>query len=199
MVIRKTATRRVGGSKKTLGRPATKKWKPARTAGGKVVSKAGGKPISKAVAKPVSKAVARVTAKAVHPTKTSRPRPPQAIDDTRPLAILAAEAALDKKGLDPVLLDLRGKSDYTDYLLVLSAESERQVDAIARAIEERLSAAGRRRHSVEAAGESSWLLMDFGDLVVHVFFRGARSLYDLEGLWADAERVPLPVHAAAVS
>jgi ribosome-associated protein len=108
-------------------------------------------------------------------------------------------AALDKKALDPVLLDLRGKSDYADYLLVLGAESERQVDAIARAIEERLAAAGLRRRSVEAAGESNWLLMDFGDLVVHAFFRGARSFYDLEGLWADAPRVPLPATAQAVS
>lgn len=108
-------------------------------------------------------------------------------------------AALDKKAVDPVLLDLRGKSDYADYLLVLSAESERQVDAIARAVEERLAAAGLRRRSVEAAGESSWLLMDFGDLVVHVFYRGARGFYDLEGLWADAERVPLPAATAVVS
>jgi ribosome-associated protein len=121
------------------------------------------------------------------------------VDDARPFAILAATAALDKKALDPILLDLRGKSDYADYLLVLSAESERQVDAIARAIEERLAAAGLRRRSIEAAGESSWLLMDFGDLVVHAFFRDARGFYDLEGLWADAPRVPLPAAAAAAS
>jgi ribosome-associated protein len=113
-------------------------------------------------------------------------------DDTRPFAILAAGAALEKKALDPLLLDLRGKSDYTDYLLLLSAESARQVDAIARAVEERLATSGLRRRSLEAAGESHWLLMDFGDLVVHVFFRDARSFYDLEGLWADAKRVPLP-------
>jgi len=113
-------------------------------------------------------------------------------DDTRPFALLAVTAALDKKALDPVLLDLRGKSDYADYLLLLSAESERQVDAIGRAVEERLAAAGLRKRSIEAAGESHWLLMDFGDLVVHVFFRDARSFYDLEGLWADAKRVALP-------
>ena len=104
---------------------------------------------------------------------------------------------MDKKALDPVLLDLRGKSDYADYLLVVSAESQRQVNATAQAIEERLAAAGLRKRSIEAAGESHWLLMDFGDLVVHVFFRDARAFYDLEGLWADAKRVALPAVAEA--
>jgi ribosome-associated protein len=157
---------------------------------------------SKAKARPPPKRAAPAR-NASRPKRTTRPtaplRPKRTDDDTRPLALLAAAAALDKKALDPVVLDLRGKSDYADYLLVLSAESERQVDAIAQAIEERLRAAGLRRRSIEAAGESNWLLMDFGDLVVHAFFRDARGFYDLEGLWADAPRVPVPGSSAAVS
>jgi ribosome-associated protein len=126
------------------------------------------------------------------PTKAAaKQTPPPAKDETQDLAVEAASAALEKKALEPILLDLRGKSDYADYLLLLGAESERQVDAIARAVEERLHARGLRRRGIEAAGASHWLLMDFGNLIVHVFFREARAFYDLEGLWADAPRVAL--------
>jgi len=113
-------------------------------------------------------------------------------DDIRPLALAAVEASLDKKAERPVLLDVRGLSSYADYVLVLSGDSERQLEAISRAIEERLRPLGKRARGIEAgAGESSWVLMDFGDLVVHVFLREARDFYDLEGLWADAPRVPV--------
>ena len=112
-------------------------------------------------------------------------------DTVRPHALDAVTAALDKKAEDPVLLDVREISSYADYVLLLSAESERQVDAIARGIEDKLRLRGLRLRSLEAAGESNWLLMDFGDLVIHLFYRDARGFYDLEGLWADAPRVSL--------
>jgi ribosome-associated protein len=112
-------------------------------------------------------------------------------DTTRPIALAAVEAALDKKAEQPVLLDVRRVSSYADYVLLLSTESERQVEAVSRAIEQRLSGSGGKLRGIESAGESNWLLMDFGDLVVHIFFRDARSFYDLEGLWSDAPRVPI--------
>ncbi len=113
-------------------------------------------------------------------------------DDVRPLALAAIEAALEKKAERPVLLDVRQLSSYADYVLVLSGDNERQLDAISRAIEERLRAKGKRVRGIEAAaGESSWILMDYGDLIVHIFLREARDFYDLEGLWHDAPRVPL--------
>jgi ribosome-associated protein len=113
-------------------------------------------------------------------------------DTTRPLALAAVEAARDKKGERPLLLDVRVISSYADYVLLVSAESERQVGAIAEAIEERLAKLGCCVRGIERPGDSGWMLVDLGDLVVHLFFRGAREAYDFEGLWADAPRVPLP-------
>jgi ribosome-associated protein len=121
-------------------------------------------------------------------------------DDVRPLALAAIEAALEKKAERPVLLDVRQLSSYADYVLVLSGDNERQLEAIARAIEERLRAMGKRARGIEAAaGESSWILMDFGDLIIHIFFREVRDFYDLEGLWHDAPRVPLPTAATSAN
>lgn len=117
-------------------------------------------------------------------------------DSARPLALAAVEAALDKQGEQPVLLDVRRLSSYADYVLVVSADNQRQLEAISRAIEELVEARGGRLRSLEAAGESNWLLMDFGDLVVHLFFRDARGFYDLEGLWADAPRIALAARGA---
>ena len=120
----------------------------------------------------------------------TRPFDQTAPDEIRPLALAAIEAALDKKAERPTLLDVRQLSSYADYVLVLSGDSERQLDAITRSIEDRLRALGKRVRGIEAgAGESSWILMDFGDLVIHVFLREARDFYDLEGLWHDAPRV----------
>jgi ribosome-associated protein len=114
-------------------------------------------------------------------------------DDVRPLALEAVEAALEKQAERPVLLDVRQLSSYADYVLVLSGDNERQIEAISRAIEDRLRAKGKRVRGIEsAAGESSWILMDFGDLIIHIFFREVRDFYDLEGLWHDAPRVSLP-------
>jgi ribosome-associated protein len=143
-----------------------------------------------------AKPAKRPTRKSPRSTARPAPRPPRAAsfgpDTIRPLALAAVTAARDKKGERPVLLDVRGISSYADYLLLVSAESERQVQAIADAIEERLRALGGRVYGVEQPGESGWMLVDLGDLVVHLFYRGAREAYDFEGLWVDAPRVPLP-------
>ncbi len=107
-------------------------------------------------------------------------------------ALAAAEAALTKKALQITILDVRGKSDYTDYIVLASGTSDRHVQAIASAVDERMRRHKRPPQGVEGLANAQWVLLDFGSIVVHVFYRAARSLYDLDGLWLDAERVPVP-------
>jgi len=118
--------------------------------------------------------------------------PPSASEhkEGRELALLIAEAALDKKAARIEIIDVRGKVDYTDYVVVMSGRSDRQVAAIARGIEEDLKLKhGTPCSGVEGLPQGNWVLLDFGDVVVHIFHQDMRGFYDLEGLWLDAERV----------
>jgi ribosome-associated protein len=112
---------------------------------------------------------------------------------SRNTADWALEAALDKKALEPVLLDVRDLCSYTEYLLVVSGRSDRQVDAIADSVEKALRQRGRRPMGTEGARTGQWALLDYGDVVVHVFHHPVREHYDLEGLWIDAPRVEIEV------
>jgi ribosome-associated protein len=116
-----------------------------------------------------------------------------ASDRARSLAITIAVAALDKKAVGLEILDVAGRVDYADFLVLMTGRSDRQVVALAQGIEEALGEKGTRPLSVEGLPHASWVLMDFGDVVVHVFQDEARSLYDIEGLWMDARRVAVPV------
>ncbi len=102
------------------------------------------------------------------------------------LAREGVSAALDKKGADLLVLNLSGISSFADYFVICSATSERQAQAIADAVEERLRAAGRRPISVEGYAASRWILLDYGDVLFHVFLEEARRFYALERLWGDA-------------
>jgi ribosome-associated protein len=102
---------------------------------------------------------------------------------------LAVEAALDKKAQDPVVLDLRGISSFTDHFLICHGTSSRHVQAIADAVEEKLRKAGRRGVSIEGYARADWILMDFIDLVVHIFTAEKREFFNLERLWGDAPRM----------
>ncbi len=105
------------------------------------------------------------------------------------LAGIIVRAATDRKGIDPVVLDVRLIAGFTDYFVIVSGRSSRQAQGLARAIDE---AVGSRRLSaakVEGLDEGHWILLDYNDVVVHVFYEETRSLYDLEGLWHDAPRV----------
>ena len=104
----------------------------------------------------------------------------------------ALEAASDKKALEMVVLDLREIASFTDYFLITSGTNVRQVQAIADEIVERLKKQGTRAARVEGYNTAEWVLVDYGDFVVHVFEDKARRFYDLERLWRDAARVPLP-------
>lgn len=110
---------------------------------------------------------------------------------SRQIALLAAQAGLEKKATGIEIIDVMGKVDYADYLVLMSGASDRNVAAIAQEVDGALAKAGFRSMSVEGLPAAQWVLIDFVDVVVHVFQKDARSLYDLDGLWMDAERVPV--------
>lgn len=101
----------------------------------------------------------------------------------------AVRAALDKKALDVVVLDLRGTPAFTDFFVLCSGLNQRQVKAIADAVEETLRAARIRPAHVEGYDRAEWVLMDFFSFIVHVFTPQTRAFYALERLWGDAERI----------
>ena len=99
------------------------------------------------------------------------------------------EAVLDRKAFDVVVLDLRGLVAFTDTFIICSGRSHRQVSAIAESVEQDLKAEGIRPIGVEGLREGHWVLMDYGDVVIHIFYEPIRIFYDLEGLWSDAKRI----------
>jgi ribosome-associated protein len=98
-------------------------------------------------------------------------------------------AALDKKAMDVVVLDLRNTPAFTDFFVLCSGQNQRQVKAIADAVEESLRAAKVRPAHVEGYDRAEWVLMDFFTFIVHVFTPQTRAFYSLERLWGDAERI----------
>src|SRR5581483_9267341 len=104
------------------------------------------------------------------------------------LARSLAQAVLDKKALDVVILDVRERASYADYIVVASGESDTQLRAMAEGVHEKLKAAGVRPLSTEGEAGASWVLLDYGDVVAHFFDGATRAFYDLEGMWADAPR-----------
>lgn len=99
-----------------------------------------------------------------------------------------AEAALERNARDPVLLDLRGLSDATDYFLIASGDSDTHTRAIADHILERMEAAGVEPAGIEGRNAGRWILIDYIDVIVHIFLPRVRAFYDLERLWGDAPR-----------
>jgi len=115
-----------------------------------------------------------------------RPQPePQA---SRDLAHQIAALLLDKKAADVLILNVHEKASYADFFVIASGESERQVSAMAEYLQEKLSERQLRPLGVEGQESGSWVLLDFGEVVAHLFFSETRAFYDLEGLWADAPR-----------
>jgi ribosome-associated protein len=121
-------------------------------------------------------------------------------------AALMNRIVTDRKALDVVVLDMRDVSSITDYFLICSGGSERQVRAIADAIDEVLGPLGIASLGVEGYREGHWVLMDYGDVIGHVFSQETREYYDLERLWANAPKIDLsekiagvvPYHGASV-
>jgi ribosome-associated protein len=101
----------------------------------------------------------------------------------------AVAAALDKKAQDVVVLDLAKASAFTDFFVICTGASVRQVQAIADGVEESVRAAGARPALVEGYARGEWVLIDYFDFIVHIFMPVTREFYALERLWGDAERV----------
>ena len=111
------------------------------------------------------------------------------IDQVREWCGVAARAASDKKGEDPVVLAVGGVLPITDAFVIVSAGNARQVRTIAEEVEAQVKAAGGPGPlRIEGLDDARWVLMDYGDFVVHVFLDEVRRFYELERLWADAER-----------
>ncbi|MEE9615103.1 MAG: ribosome silencing factor [Thermodesulfobacteriota bacterium] len=111
--------------------------------------------------------------------------------DSRKKALEIAKLVGGKKAEGVVILNISKLSSVSDYLLVCSGLSERQVQTMASAVEEGLKAKGKRPLGVEGKEMGKWVLMDYGDVVVHLFHEPVRARYDIEGLWVDAP--PLPI------
>ncbi|MBI2340309.1 MAG: ribosome silencing factor [Deltaproteobacteria bacterium] len=108
------------------------------------------------------------------------------------LARVIHDAVEDTKAIDPVVLDLRKKAAYADYLLICSGASCRQVQAIADNVEEAVKKKlNRHCRGTEGYQQGTWVLLDYGDVVCHTFLEEARDFYQLENLWHDAKRVNL--------
>jgi ribosome-associated protein len=103
----------------------------------------------------------------------------------------AVTAALDKKATNVVVLDLRRTPAFTDFFVLCSGQSGRQVKAIADAVEEAMKAARLRPAHIEGYDRAEWILMDYFDFIVHVFSPQTREFYSLERLWGDAERIEI--------
>jgi ribosome-associated protein len=112
-------------------------------------------------------------------------------DPSRDTALAVARAGLEKKAEDVIVFDVRGLSSYADYLVLLTADSDRQAGAIADHVDQQLKEAGHAKIAVEGYETGNWIIVDYGDVVTHVMGRETRSFYDLEGLWADAPRVEI--------
>ena len=108
---------------------------------------------------------------------------------------LAIQCASDKKAFDMVALDLREIASFTEFFIIVSGANQRQVQAIADEINERLKKDLRSKAvRVEGYRTGEWVLLDYGDFVVHVFDKDAREMYDLTRLWSDAKRVLIPAN-----
>jgi ribosome-associated protein len=104
---------------------------------------------------------------------------------------------LDKKALDVQVLHVAPLTSIADYLVIGSAESDRQTRALADSVTETLSRVGQRPLSLEGTTSGQWVLIDFGDVVAHVFRHDTRSHYTLERLWSDARSIPIPDNVSA--
>ncbi len=122
-----------------------------------------------------------------------------ATDHAIRLTTVAARAAVDKVGTDPVAFDVSDRLALTDVFLIVAAKNERQVSAVVDAVEEALHREGAPVLRREGDREARWVLLDFGDLVVHVMHTEERQLYALERLWRDCPAIPLEVVAEPVA
>jgi ribosome-associated protein len=120
-------------------------------------------------------------------------QPPSEIQsDPDPEVQVAARSASNKQARDLVALDLREVASFTDYFVICTGNNARHVQTIADSVEEDLRKLGRRPLHTEGYSAAEWILLDYGDFIMHVFNPTSRKFYDLERLWRDARRIALP-------
>lgn len=186
---KKTATKKAA-TKKTATKkaPATKKSSATKSAASKSPA------ASKSSATSKSSAASKTRSKVAKTSVAKAPKAQPTVNEAaRAVALAVAEAALDKKAVNVEIIDVAGKVDYADYVVVMSGTSDRQVSALARGIAEDVEKKTKNKCvGVEGLPGGAWVLMDFGDVVVHIFHHDVRGYYDLESLWIDAARVSVP-------
>ncbi|MFA4915620.1 MAG: ribosome silencing factor [Syntrophales bacterium] len=111
--------------------------------------------------------------------------------NTQKRVILCINALLEKKARDVIILNVKGLSNFTDYFVICSGTSDRQVRALASSIQENLKKSGIVPLGVEGGNSGVWVLMDYDDLIVHIFYEPVREFYDLERLWSDATQMKI--------
>jgi len=121
---------------------------------------------------------------------TSPPQP----SFSREQAIFIAQAAQDKKAEDVMILEVDELTSLADYFIFASGESERQVRGLAAIIEKSMSTKYHIHPVMEGKDTATWILLDYGDIIVHIFRTDIRQYYALEKLWADAPQIPIPEH-----
>jgi len=119
--------------------------------------------------------------------------------DSQERLLLFINALLEKKALSPVVLNVKEISAFADWFIVCSGASDRQVRAIASAIQKNVKKIGLLPLGVEGESEGKWILLDYDDVIVHVFIESIRTFYDLERLWAEAPRMAIPENATSLS
>jgi ribosome-associated protein len=111
--------------------------------------------------------------------------------DSLDKALLCMKIIRERKAVDPILFEVGKMTDLMDYFIIAGGKSSRQVQAIVQHVTRRMREEGLRPFGVEGEQEGHWVLMDYGDVVVHVFYQPVREFYDLEGLWVEAPRVEI--------
>jgi ribosome-associated protein len=112
--------------------------------------------------------------------------------DSRARALRCINASLEKKAKDLIILNVKEISAFADYFIICSGTSDRQVRGIAAAIQENLKKAGIVPLGIEGEAAGQWILMDYDDVIIHVFLESVRAFYDIERLWSEASRMDIP-------
>lgn len=111
--------------------------------------------------------------------------------EARDKALLCMKIMRERKAIDPILFEVGTLTSITDFFLIASGNSSRQVQAISRHMTRRMREEGFRAYGIEGEQEGHWVLVDYGDVVIHIFYQPVREFYDLEGLWIEAPRLEL--------
>lgn len=118
--------------------------------------------------------------------------------DSRARALLCINALLERKAKNIVVLNVKEISAFTDYFIICSGVSDRQVRSIASAIQENVKKSGILPLGVEGEAAGRWILMDYDDVIIHIFLESVRSFYDMERLWADSPQLAIPDETSAL-